>query len=79
MASLNMWVHYSPSILRQGRLKHADPVAEPGVEEPDPEALMAKEIEKDPWEPRLKNLTLDASTKGGMPAWIVRGYNHKNN
>jgi len=36
---------------------------------------MKKEIAKDPWEPRLKCITGDECTMGGMPAWVVRSYN----
>lgn len=79
MANLEMWVHHTPSILNQGRVKHTEPKAEAGEEEVEPEVLMAKEVEKDPWEPRLKPLTDDANTRGGMPAWILRAYGHEQN
>ena len=36
---------------------------------------MKREIEKDPWEPRLKPITNDKKTIGGMPAWVLRSYN----
>ena len=70
-----MWLHFVPSILNQGRVKHTDPKPEPGQEEIEPEELMKLEIAKDPWEPMLKPITKDASTRGGMPAWICRSYN----
>ena len=41
---------------------------------------MKKEIEaKDPFEPRLKPITLDKSCKGNYPAWIIRAYGDKMN
>ena len=36
---------------------------------------MKREVAKDPWEPRLKPITSDKSTIGGIPAWIVRSHN----
>lgn len=45
----------------------------------DPEELKKKEVAKDPWEARLKPITQDNQTPGNMPAWIVRGYNLKDN
>mmetsp|Transcript_16891 Transcript_16891/g.25986 ORF Transcript_16891/g.25986 Transcript_16891/m.25986 type:complete len:174 (-) Transcript_16891:20-541(-) len=78
MAHLNRWVHHTPSILLQGRLKHKEPKAEEG-EDGEEGAAMKKEIEKDPWEPRLKPVTGDKQTIGGMPAWILRGYNLNEN
>ena len=41
----------------------------------EPEELMKREIAKDPWEPRLKLISKDECTLGGMPAWIIRSYN----
>ena len=29
---------------------------------------------KDPWQPRLKPITLDEKVRGGMPAWIIKYY-----
>lgn len=69
-----MWLHIKPSILKQGRVKHSDPPAEEGLE---PEDLMKREIEKDPWEAMLKPIENDSKTRGGMPAWIIRSYNSK--
>lgn len=70
-SDINNWVHHTPSILLQGRTKHADVKVE---DDEDPEAVMAREIAKDPWEPRLKPIVDDASTRGGMPAWVLRTY-----
>lgn len=75
MCDMNMWLHFVPSILNQGRVKHTDPKPEPGQEEIEPEELMKLEIAKDPWEPMLKPITKDEKTRGGMPAWICRSYN----
>lgn len=48
--------------------------AEGDGDEVDPEELKKREIAKDPWEPRLKPITLDSKTKGELPAWTVRSY-----
>jgi hypothetical protein len=74
MTSLDMWVHHTPSILNQGRLKHVEPKAPEG-EEVEPEELMKREIAKDPWEPRLKPVVNDKTTEAGFPAWVLRHYN----
>lgn len=74
MCDINKWVHYTPSILRQGTVKHAPGAAKDG-EEVEEEELLAREVAKDPWEPRLKPIVNDDKTTGGMPAWILRSYN----
>lgn len=74
MGSLEMWQHKDPSILKQGKTKHTDPKPGPGDEDVEPEELMKREVSKDPWEKRLKPISEDESTKGGMPAWIIRSY-----
>lgn len=74
MANLDMWVHFNLGILKQGTTKHAEPKPGPGQEEMDPEELMKIEISKDPWDDRLKPVTSDAKTRGGLPAWLLRAY-----
>ena len=67
MMKMDSWLHYVPSILKQGRLTHMDPKPADGggEEEPeDPEVLKKKEIAKDPWEPRLKPIIKDNKIKG---------------
>ena len=71
MTKMNMWLHLYPSILKQGRLNHKEGKAEEG-EEVEPEELQRREIEKDPWEPRLKPIVDDAKVQGGLPAWVLR-------
>ena len=71
-----MWVHYNAGILIQGRTKHAEPKAS-GDEEVDPEEAMKKEVAKDPWDARLKQVGTDTKTKGGLPAWIIRSYENE--
>ena len=58
----------------QGRTKHSDPKPEAGEEDVEPEELLKREVAKDPLEKRLKPITEDQKTCGGMPAWIVRSY-----
>mgnify|MGYP000745644264 CR=1 FL=1 len=78
MANLDMWVHYAPQILNQGRTTHLEGKPN-GEEEVEPADLLAREVKKDPWEPRLKSIVNDDKTIGGMPAWILRSYNCKDN
>lgn len=75
MCAIDMWVHHTPSLLNQGKTKHSDPVPQPGEEDLEPEALLAREVAKDPWEPRLKQIAKDNATRGGMPPWVVRSHN----
>lgn len=75
MKSMDMWVHHGVTLLKQGRLTHKAPKPGPGQEEMDPEDLMKLEVAKDPWDPRLKPITLDQQTRGKMPAWVIRAYN----
>lgn len=77
MGWMNMWLHHTPSILKQGRLTHVDGQAIEGEEDVEPEELLRREVAKDPWEPRLKPITNDNKTRGGAPAWIVRSYGVK--
>jgi hypothetical protein len=55
MANLDMWVHYAPQILNQGRTTHLEGKPN-GEEEVEPADLLAREVKKDPWEPRLKSV-----------------------
>lgn len=74
MTNLEMWQHFSPSILNQGRVKHMEPKPADG-EDVEPEELMKREVAKDPFEPRLKPIADDKQAFGGLPAWMVRTYN----
>lgn len=75
MASSSQWLHLSPSILKQGRMKHVLPNPGPGEEELEEEERMKNEVKKDPFIPRLQPIDSDASTIGGNPAWQIRSYN----
>lgn len=59
-------------------MKHAPGVAAEG-EEVEEEELLRREVAKDPWEERLKPITADDKTVGGMPAWVLRSYNCEDN
>lgn len=72
-----MWVHYTPSILKQGRLTHKEAQTDEGEEEVEAEELQKREVAKDPWEPLLKPITQDNKVNGGNPAWVVRSYDVK--
>lgn len=40
---------------------------------------MAEEVRKDPWEARLKPISSDSCTRGGLPGWLVRAYDASDN
>jgi len=75
MCDIGAWQHYPLSILKQGRLTHKEGKANEGEEDVEPEELQKREVAKDPWEPRLKQISTDKATKGGLPAWVIRSYN----
>ena len=52
---------------------------EPVLEDPDGDVEEEKKkIEaKDPYEPRLKPISLDLKVKGGYPAWTIRQHGDK--
>jgi hypothetical protein len=67
MGRAEMWVHHTQNILRCNRMTHID------QSEGDETGEVMKRIEAaDPYEVRLKNITLDARVKGGLPAWVVK-------
>ena len=61
LIDLKNWIHYPPSILKQGRVSH---FIEP-PEEADPEEFRKKEMEKDPFEKRIKPVIEDTNIKVG--------------
>jgi radial spoke head protein 4A len=71
---LNMknWIHFLPSILKQGRVSHFIEVPE---DAPDPEEYQKKERSKDPFDERMKSITKDNFLLSGsltnvkIPAW----------
>ena len=69
MGKLENWVHYTPNILNANRLTHMEPEGDGDV---DPEELKKRLEAADPYEPRLKPISLDKKVKGGLPAWVVR-------
>ena len=69
MGKLENWVHYSQNILKECRIVHMERETPEGVEEED----FKKQIEAaDPFEKRLKPVSLDKKVKGGIPAWTVK-------
>lgn len=66
MRDLGMWVHAKPNILFNGRTAHLDPeepAEMPEGEEFDPEEAKKQLEAADPFEPRLKQLTMDQRVK----------------
>ena len=74
MMDIANWVHHTPSLLIQGRTKHREVQPGPGEEDIEPEVLAAREVERDPWEPRLKPIASDNAAKGGIAPWVLRHY-----
>ena len=77
LSNLKNWIHYPPSILKQGRVSHFLET----TEEVDPEEYKKKELEKDPYEKRIKPVTEDNYIKGvssicdiKIPAWKLSQY-----
>ena len=63
LINIKNWIHYPPSILKQGRVSH---FIEP-PEDADPEEFRKKEMEKDPFEKRIKPVIDDTKIKAGGP------------
>ena len=70
MTKAENWVHYSTSILKCNRLVHME--AELLNENEDPEEAKKRVEAADPFEKRLKPISLDKKVKGGLPAWVVK-------
>ena len=72
LLDMKNWIHYPPSILKQGRVSHFINVPE---DAPDPEEYTKKEKEKDPFEKRIKPIVEDITIKSNsltnvkIPAW----------
>ena len=74
MKKAENWVHFGQNILKCNRLKHMEVNPETLDPEADADAVTAKIIAADPFEKRLKPITLDKGCKGNYPAWILRSY-----
>lgn len=70
MGKKENWCHYTKNILQCGRITHKE-ITDVG-EEQDPEELKKEQEARDPFERRLKQITMDERVVGGMPAWVVR-------
>ena len=67
MGKPEMWIHHTQNVLKCNRMTHVD------QSEGDETGEVMKRIESsDPYETRLKSITLDAKVKGGLPSWIVK-------
>ena len=67
MSKPDMWVHHSQNILKCNRVTHID------QSEGDETGEVMKKIEAaDPYEKRLKPVTLDSKVKGGLSSWSVK-------
>lgn len=69
MANKASWVHYAKNVLRNNKTSHSL-----GEEGEDRDKEIDKLLTADPYEPRLKPITLDRACKGNYPAWILRCY-----
>lgn len=69
-----MWLHFTPSILQQGKCKHPDPNPADFPED-TPEEEMKRSVQaKDPAEPKLKCINQDSKVRGGLPPWLVKSF-----
>ena len=83
MAVADNWVHFSPSILKVARTAHIEPeVPEGAPEEVTAETLLADLEARDPYDKRLKPITLDAqipvAEKTKQMPWVVKLMGDKN-
>ena len=69
MSKKASWVHYAKNILKNNKTGHT--LTE---EVEDRDAAVTAILNEDPYEPRLKPITLDSACKGNYPAWILRTY-----
>ena len=69
MSQKDQWVHYAKNILKNNKTSHT---LNEEVEDRDKE--VDRVLGLDPYEPRLKPITLDKACKGNYPAWILRTY-----
>jgi radial spoke head protein 4/6 len=71
MKQRNMWCHSNRNILKCNRITHVE-LAAPEEEGVEMEDLVKAQRSKDPYEARLKPISLDTAVQGGMPAWVIR-------
>jgi len=71
LIDINTWLHYVPAVLKEGRLTHFEPEFE---EEEEKEKYMKMALIKDPYEVRLKPITIDRPVQGYPSAWNMRFY-----
>ena len=81
MKKLSNWVHFGQNILKCNRLKHMElnPETVELKEGQEIEDVMKEIIAADPFEERLKPISMDKGCKGNYPAWILRSYGDKTN
>ena len=80
MTSLSSWAHANPNILLNSRTSHLDPEDNPDIPDFDPEEEKKKIEAADPYEPRLKPISLDRPIpmtacrkyEQTCPAWVLR-------
>lgn len=77
LAKAESWVHYTPNILNNGRVSHQDPENLP--DDADPEVEKKKFEAQDPYEKRLKAISLDrevivggSSKHSKQSPWVLR-------
>ena len=62
--NIKNWVHFSPSILKEGRTVHMEKEAPEGK---DPDEFKKEIVSNDPFEPRLKSISNDTLIKCTIP------------
>jgi len=72
MSNKSSWVHYAKNILRTNKTSHTI-----GEETEDRDKEIDRLVSSDPYEARLKPVTMDRACKGSYPAWILRCFGDK--
>jgi hypothetical protein len=83
MAHAKNWVHYNQSILKVGRTSHIQPEVPEGAPEDVTEETLLKALEdRDPYDKRLKPITLDTEVPVAenhkQSSWVVKLCGDKN-
>lgn len=71
LKDMSNWLHAHPGILKAARITHMEPEV-PDDADIDVEVLKAQQIEKDPFEERLKSISKDREVPGLGKAWVHR-------
>lgn len=74
MCKSSAWVHYTQSILNQGKCRQPDVKEDEFPEGTDPEEMKRLTELRDPSEPKLKWIGKDQKVRGGLPPWLIKTF-----